>query len=317
MMELSINKITGNKLIVISVLIFFLFSCGEERKELNKFESIEEGEVLDKSTGLVWMACSYGQEWKNDSCHGDTVARNWSDAKSVAKNSSFGGKNYWRLPTRDELRALFDNTNILLHQREKRAIIDERFFPNTPVQHYLTDSVNCETESVGTSNFTHDMFVLDAATLREPLSFRLVREVDAATAKKTRLEKRKKILLAGIKGVTSGGPRFYHQNRKDVYVITDVKINKAGGKARLFKYGKVKIDGRWIQSNDVGLLTGEGNGDSYLFSGKIMDEDVEIEMSISNEACGIVQGTWGRSSTKFKECGYGSSCSWVNFERYL
>ncbi|MCX7087090.1 MAG: DUF1566 domain-containing protein [Methylococcales bacterium] len=73
----------------------------KERYSINN-----DGTVTDKVTGLQWMRCSQGQEWKNNTCSGYPVTVEMEDAAYSAYSLTFAGKDDWRLPSVDELKTL-------------------------------------------------------------------------------------------------------------------------------------------------------------------------------------------------------------------
>lgn len=62
----------------------------------NDFVETENGTILDKATGLMWM--------KDDSGKGMT----WQEALEYAENYSYGGYDDWRLPSVKELQSIVD-----------------------------------------------------------------------------------------------------------------------------------------------------------------------------------------------------------------
>ncbi|EJL6407792.1 DUF1566 domain-containing protein [Vibrio cholerae] len=63
-----------------------------------------DGTVLDFETNLVWMRCSYGQNWNGKTCIGEAQKISWHDAIKLTYN--FAGSTAWRLPTVEELDSL-------------------------------------------------------------------------------------------------------------------------------------------------------------------------------------------------------------------
>lgn len=62
----------------------------------NDFVETEDGTIVDKATGLMWM--------KDDSGKGVT----WQEALEYAENYSYGGYDDWRLPSVKELQSIVD-----------------------------------------------------------------------------------------------------------------------------------------------------------------------------------------------------------------
>ncbi|MCF8085004.1 MAG: DUF1566 domain-containing protein [Deltaproteobacteria bacterium] len=61
-----------------------------------RFVAYDNGTVLDKETGLVWAARD----------NGGPIS--WEDAKTYCQNFKAGGHTDWRMPTQEELAALYD-----------------------------------------------------------------------------------------------------------------------------------------------------------------------------------------------------------------
>lgn len=65
------------------------------------------GTVTDKTTGLTWQKCTYGQKWDNinAACTGEPLLVTWEEA--LAEASKYDN---WRLPNIDELQSLVDDS---------------------------------------------------------------------------------------------------------------------------------------------------------------------------------------------------------------
>lgn len=96
--------------------------------------------VIDKETGLMWMACSAGQTYdaSASSCTGVPQKFVWKAALEYAEQTNQGSKaNFtytdWRLPSINELRSLgrHDCTT---------PAVNLRFFPNTQPNYYWSSS---------------------------------------------------------------------------------------------------------------------------------------------------------------------------------
>jgi hypothetical protein len=86
--------------------------------------------VLDKATGLVWMRCSVGQQWKAGACDGTPQAISWHDAAALGRKEAAQG---WRLPTHRELLSLVDGSCF-------GPSINRTWFPDTPGEDYWTST---------------------------------------------------------------------------------------------------------------------------------------------------------------------------------
>lgn len=85
-----------------------------------------DGTVLDKHTGLMWMRCALGQQWnpKTQRCEGKAAKMDWNTA-CQQKGDDFAGYQDWRIPTIDELKTLVDKS-------QKGATIHPQAFPDCP-----------------------------------------------------------------------------------------------------------------------------------------------------------------------------------------
>jgi len=99
------------KKIVPVLFLFPLITSGVYGQDTNTTDVISsqykingDGTVKDLKTGLTWMQCAIGQQWKNNTCSGTAQRFNWQDATNIRE--SFAGHDDWRLPTIDELRTL-------------------------------------------------------------------------------------------------------------------------------------------------------------------------------------------------------------------
>ena len=80
------------------------------------------GTVTQTTTGLMWKQCNEGLSGAN--CATGTVTYlTWSDALLAARNSTFAGYTDWRLPNKQELESLVDDSCF--------AAINDTVFPNT------------------------------------------------------------------------------------------------------------------------------------------------------------------------------------------
>lgn len=67
-----------------------------------------DGTVTHNPTGLMWMQCSLGQSWDDNSCTGSPITLNWQNALQAAEGHSFGGYSDWRLPNKNELASILE-----------------------------------------------------------------------------------------------------------------------------------------------------------------------------------------------------------------
>jgi len=72
------------------------FTVGEELAGDGRFIAYDDGTVLDKTTNLLWAARDNGKNI------------NWADARLYCESYDGGGYKNWRLPSKEELKSLYD-----------------------------------------------------------------------------------------------------------------------------------------------------------------------------------------------------------------
>lgn len=92
-----------------------------------------DGTVSDPATGLMWMKCSVGQTFSNNSCIGDATELNWQQALVFAHGYQFADLEGWRLPNIKELSTITERQCV-------RPAINEALFPNTPSDDFWTST---------------------------------------------------------------------------------------------------------------------------------------------------------------------------------
>ena len=93
----------------------------------------EEGIASDKTTGLMWMRCALGQEWKGGTCGGKAASYSWPEALKATTQYDFGGYADWRLPNKNELASIVE-------ERCVGPSINATVFPATPITFFWTSS---------------------------------------------------------------------------------------------------------------------------------------------------------------------------------
>ncbi len=68
--------------------------------------ALNGAEVYDSKTNLTWQRCSLGQTWSENKCTGSVTGMTWDQANKAAQSAKSG----WRLPTRQELQSVLQNT---------------------------------------------------------------------------------------------------------------------------------------------------------------------------------------------------------------
>ncbi|WP_240224421.1 DUF1566 domain-containing protein [Rheinheimera hassiensis] len=73
---------------------------------LGRYIDNGDGTITDPERKLMWMRCSFGQTWQNDTCAGDAAWASGGGALNLASLYNDGNFSDWRFPTLDELRSL-------------------------------------------------------------------------------------------------------------------------------------------------------------------------------------------------------------------
>lgn len=116
----------------------------------SSFITYEDGTVLDKTTGLMWMRCGVGQTWTGSTCSG-FIFRGfyWQDALREADQSEYAGYDDWRLPNVKELASIAEL------QCESPAI-NEVIFPATVNKWYWSSTARVDEYDVSSKAYTVD-----------------------------------------------------------------------------------------------------------------------------------------------------------------
>lgn len=101
--------------------------------KVDEFVDNANGTVADATLGLVWMSCSLGQVWDNETCNGDASELTWQQALQAAHGYEYAGQLGWRVPNMKELASLTERSCV-------RPAINELFFPNTSSDDYWTST---------------------------------------------------------------------------------------------------------------------------------------------------------------------------------
>ncbi|MFT2091692.1 DUF1566 domain-containing protein [Paraglaciecola sp. 2405UD69-4] len=124
------------------ILCFFISNFAAAQTCLSDFDSSsqdtefvdnDDGTATDSDLGLIWMRCSIGQTWENETCTGDGLELTWQEALQVAHGYEYAESLGWRLPNMKELASLAERSCV-------RPAINEVFFPNTYSDDYWTST---------------------------------------------------------------------------------------------------------------------------------------------------------------------------------
>jgi len=121
----------------------------------SRFEINNNGTVLDKKTGLMWMRCTLGQVWDGMVCLGSATNYNWEQSFVVANNQSFANLSDWRLPNIKELSSIMELACV-------QPAINENIFPNTVINSTTTNNAilyRTSTPFSNTENFVGSWYV--------------------------------------------------------------------------------------------------------------------------------------------------------------
>jgi hypothetical protein len=87
------------------------------------------GTATDVSLGLVWMRCSVGQTWFNETCSGNASELTWQQALQAAHGFEYAQQAGWRVPNMKQLVSLTERGCA-------RPAINVLIFPNTSSADY-------------------------------------------------------------------------------------------------------------------------------------------------------------------------------------
>ncbi len=97
------------------------------------FEVSKNGVVIQPSTALMWMRCALGQQWNDQTCAGNATKMSWSDALKSADTYVFAGYDDWRLPNKNELESIIEESCAL-------PAINAKIFPSSLSDFFWTGS---------------------------------------------------------------------------------------------------------------------------------------------------------------------------------
>ena len=129
-----------SKLLAIFLLCFGSLVCAQTCLESiapttpeAQFVDNGDGTLTDSKNGLMWMRCSLGQSWQNNSCVGDASKYSWQQALVAAHGYVYANQQGWRLPNVKELASITEGQCV-------RPAINSVLFPNTPADDFWTSS---------------------------------------------------------------------------------------------------------------------------------------------------------------------------------
>lgn len=108
---------SGFTLLAVAVIGLALASCGRYRDkpscqdtfaagDTQGFVILEGGLARGAQSGLTWYRCNAGQQFRGDSCHGESLLLNLQEARAFLSEVSAASGKTWRLPTVDEMKTI-------------------------------------------------------------------------------------------------------------------------------------------------------------------------------------------------------------------
>jgi len=92
-----------------------------------------DGTATQKTTGLMWVRCSVGQQWDGLVCKGDATPFTWVEALKLANLEEFAGYDDWRLPNKNQLESIIEGRCVA-------PAVNLQVFPSTQAAFYWTSS---------------------------------------------------------------------------------------------------------------------------------------------------------------------------------
>ena len=129
-----------------------------------------DGTATQKTTGLMWARCSFGQQWDGSECKGAAASFNWGEALKVANQENFAGYDDWLLPNKNQLESITEGRCVA-------PSVNVKVFPSTAAAFYWTSTPYA---GLGTGAWSID-FCYGVVTATEKggrLHIRLVRETE-------------------------------------------------------------------------------------------------------------------------------------------
>ena len=129
-----------------------------------------DGTATQKTTGLMWARCSFGQQWDGLLCKGDAATFTWAEALKVANQENFAGYQDWHLPNKNQLDSIIEGRCVA-------PSVNLKVFPSTQAAFYWTSSPYA---GLGTGAWSVDFGygVVTATEKSGKLHIRLVREAE-------------------------------------------------------------------------------------------------------------------------------------------
>jgi len=110
----------------------------EASTPLVNFTINTDGTITDNTTQLMWMRCTFGQGYKDDSCIGSPAKFYWNEALETAEQFEYANYTDWRLPNIKELVTIIED-------RCTSPVVNLDIFPDTGSWVYWSSTVKSNT----------------------------------------------------------------------------------------------------------------------------------------------------------------------------
>ena len=128
------NYLKNFFIILLYIIISNTFYSNNKALSNNYFME-KEHLVLDFQNNILWLRCSVGQVWKNNTCEGTAIKLTMDQVNQAKEKAREQLEGDWRLPTRKELESI-----VCIECGKVK--IDSKLFPNTPYEPFWTGEKN-------------------------------------------------------------------------------------------------------------------------------------------------------------------------------
>ena len=131
----KIHNYLKNFFIILLYIIISNIFYTNNKVYSNNYLMEKEHLILDLQNNILWLRCSVGQIWRNNTCEGTALKLTMEQVEQAKEKASQQLEGEWRLPTRKELES------IVCFECGK-VKINSQFFPNTPYEPFWTGERN-------------------------------------------------------------------------------------------------------------------------------------------------------------------------------
>ena len=104
-MKKTHNYLKNYTIILLYIVISNIFYSNNKVLS-NNYLMEKEHLILDLQNNIVWLRCSVGQIWKNNTCEGTPIKLTMEQVEQAKKKAKEQLEGDWRLPTRKELESI-------------------------------------------------------------------------------------------------------------------------------------------------------------------------------------------------------------------